>query len=219
MYISCYTSSGKAFISHLYHPEQGLGIRLKCRQRKLVSRIIFHLACMHGLMLSSTISPMQLQQSHDHHIFDAVTAAFKEGGTDRVDTMLSNRHLDINCCDEKGKSALMVASTLGDVGIVGLLLKKGAQVDLQDDRGETALMYASKEGHCEVVNMLLENGAQVDLLSNGGVHCGSALIFASGTCVVKLLLENGAQIDLQSNFDMSLCMNACANNDLIDYNS
>ena len=78
--------------------------------------------------------------------------------------------------DDGGKSALMIASLNGKLEVVKLLLKNGAQVDLQDGGGWSALMCASVEGHAEVTKVLLEKGAQVDLKNNIG---WSALMFAS----------------------------------------
>ena len=130
---------------------------------------------------------MQARQSDQ--TIDLLTA-IRQGDTDRVNKIISDKHSNINSRDKHGKSALMVASAIGDVSMVRLLL---TQVDLEDnhcDEGNTsALICASQGGHREVVKMLLENGAQVDLQDGKG---WSALMHASrdGHCeVVKLLLE------------------------------
>ena len=52
-----------------------------------------------------------------------------------------------------------------DYDKVKLLLKKGAEVDLQDVQGWSALMHASRNGHSQVANLLLEYNADIDLQS------------------------------------------------------
>ncbi len=45
------------------------------------------------------------------------------------------------------------------VGLVTMLLDKGAAVEARDDRGRTALMAAAELGHAEIVALLLKHGA------------------------------------------------------------
>ncbi len=53
----------------------------------------------------------------------------------------------------------MIASQKGYVGVIKVLLKNDAQVDLQNRNGLFSLMFASHNGHVDVVKMLLENDA------------------------------------------------------------
>jgi hypothetical protein len=61
--------------------------------------------------------------------------------------------------NEMGKAGLHLASTFGFDTVVGLLLKKGANVNLKDNEGITALEYALYYGHTSVVRVLLKHGA------------------------------------------------------------
>ena len=54
---------------------------------------------------------------------------------------------------------MMLASGMGHVEIVRVLLAAGAGVDTATNDGETALMFASGSGHVEVVRALLAAGA------------------------------------------------------------
>ena len=54
------------------------------------------------------------------------------------------------------------AAEKGDKGVVELLLKNGAQPDLEDEDRSTALSRAVEEGHAVVVQLLLAQGVKVN---------------------------------------------------------
>ncbi len=57
--------------------------------------------------------------------------------------------------------ALHAASARGNLAIVQLLLRSGAQVDECDLNGRTALHYATRHLHFDVADLLVENGASI----------------------------------------------------------
>ncbi len=57
--------------------------------------------------------------------------------------------------DITNRTALMYASLLGYTEIVDLLIKAGADVNLQDNDGWTALMIASLRGYVKIVELLI----------------------------------------------------------------
>ena len=54
------------------------------------------------------------------------------------------------------------AAEKGDEAVVELLLKNGAQPDLEDENGCTALSRAIEGGHVVVVQLLLAQGVKVN---------------------------------------------------------
>mmetsp|Transcript_19662 Transcript_19662/g.33718 ORF Transcript_19662/g.33718 Transcript_19662/m.33718 type:complete len:117 (-) Transcript_19662:460-810(-) len=68
-------------------------------------------------------------------------AAAERGDHDRTIKLL-NMGAGIDSVDEKGRSALMIASYFGHATVVRILRDKGADVNLQDEKGNTALTYA-----------------------------------------------------------------------------
>jgi ankyrin repeat protein len=71
---------------------------------------------------------------------------------------------------------------------VGLLLRKGAEVNIQGEtEGFTALMMAASEGHIEVVRVLLLNGASVGIFDRDGDTASKFAQEKGHPAVLKLL--------------------------------
>ncbi|KAF8960319.1 hypothetical protein BDZ97DRAFT_1922228 [Flammula alnicola] len=101
-------------------------------------------------------------------------------------------------------NALQAASGQGHEAIVKLLLKKGANVNVQGGHYHNALQAASSEGHEAVVKVLLQKGAEVNA-QGGRYH--NALQAASSEgheSIMKLLLQKGAEVDAQGPFGNAL---------------
>jgi ankyrin len=76
---------------------------------------------------------------------------------------------DSNSVDPTGETALMVATRVGDLNSVKVLLDGGAKVDTTDPTyKQTALMIAVREDHADIVRLLVERGADVDLQTRTG---------------------------------------------------
>jgi len=78
---------------------------------------------------------------------------------------------------QERQTALHIASRLGNVDNVVLLLQHGASPDSATHDLYTALHIASKEGHDDVVRILLEHGANQTLLTNVCTSRGANLLF------------------------------------------
>ncbi|KAJ7863215.1 ankyrin repeat-containing domain protein [Mycena leptocephala] len=138
-----------------------------------------------------------------------------EGYIEGVQHLLANR-ADVNFLGPLG-SPLMVALLCGHLEIGCLLLKSGADVNLEGGRYGSALTVASYVGKLETVRFLLDRGADVNLKGgNMAVHWqpppvvaswrpgeyGSALAAAAASYsgkleTVRLLLDRGADVNLK----------------------
>ncbi len=86
----------------------------------------------------------------------------------------------------------MEAITNGRIEAVGLLLDKGADLNVRDGLGETALFRAIRGGRTEAVKLLLDRGADV----NVRVKAGTPLKLAEKEGlkeIVELLRAHGAK--------------------------
>ena len=96
--------------------------------------------------------------------------AIDEEDIDRVNKLLSDKNIDINETDDDGFTPLMFACSEGNKEIVKLLVKSGADLNLQDNYGETCLMKVdspdSIEKANEITKYLIENRANPYLKDN-----------------------------------------------------
>jgi len=94
-----------------------------------------------------------------------------------------------------GRMALHWAALEGNIEVVRLLLKHGADKDLRDKGGWTALHNASANGHVEVVDELLERGADKDFQDKDQRTALHWAAHRGHEEVVRNLLEHGANKD------------------------
>ncbi|TMS20710.1 Neurogenic locus notch-like protein protein 2 [Larimichthys crocea] len=72
-------------------------------------------------------------------------------------------HADINAVDDHGKSALHWAAAVNNVEATLVLLKNGANRDMQDNKEETPLFLAAREGSFEAAQVLLDHYSNRDI--------------------------------------------------------
>ena len=113
-----------------------------------------------------------------------------------IDDVNSNGRTVCGTFDD-GLIALYLASQGGHSEIVQMLLKGGADPNIQMEAGWTALMVASENGHSEVVPILLKGNADPNFQKKDGA---TALMYASQNGhseVVQILLNGGADPNIQ----------------------
>ncbi|QLG88568.1 ankyrin repeat domain-containing protein [Chitinibacter bivalviorum] len=119
----------------------------------------------------------------------------ERGNTMRV-LMYLKSGIDINSCDEYGKTPLIWAATFSHLPLVGLLLSRNASPEACDLGGYTALHWAAANGHEEALELLLEHGAKIDACSKVGITPLMQAAARGQRGTLRLLLEAGAQINL-----------------------
>uniref|UniRef100_A0A7N8Y3W1 Neurogenic locus notch homolog protein 1 n=1 Tax=Mastacembelus armatus TaxID=205130 RepID=A0A7N8Y3W1_9TELE len=70
---------------------------------------------------------------------------------------LINCHADVNAIDDSGKSALHWAAAVNNIEAAIVLLKNGANKDMQNNKEETPLFLAAREGSYETAKVLLDH--------------------------------------------------------------
>lgn len=123
------------------------------------------------------------------------TDALRNGKTQVVKKYLDNGSATAN---EKSFawSALQMAADKGHLGVVKLLVEKGAEIDYRHPVNKmTALHLAAYSGHDDVVKYLLSKGADPNVKMSRGVSILRAVRDQGHTSTVAILEAAGAKDD------------------------
>ncbi|KAG8434369.1 hypothetical protein GDO86_012666 [Hymenochirus boettgeri] len=122
-----------------------------------------------------------------------------QGNTAKVKEMLQ-KYPDKVDIRNQGRTALQVASHLGYMEVVKVLLQANANIDLRDDEGDTALHYAAYGNQAGVVRVLLTRGANAELLNNAKCTALYIAVNKGFTEVVQVLCSPNCAINMQDSF-------------------
>ncbi|MFC1870732.1 ankyrin repeat domain-containing protein [Candidatus Dependentiae bacterium] len=109
-----------------------------------------------------------LKKTSEFYRSNTLHTAAHEGSVPKVRAFLLTEHVD--SFDRQGLTPLMYAARQGNVQVVNLLIRHGAEVNRQNRRRMSPLMYASRNGHDQVVKLLLANGASRDMRDDAGLR-------------------------------------------------
>uniref|UniRef100_A0A8C6A311 RING-type E3 ubiquitin transferase n=1 Tax=Marmota marmota marmota TaxID=9994 RepID=A0A8C6A311_MARMA len=178
-----------------YRPEEdtNLDVAERARENKRWPLAITYPVLPPG-SLSVALDKLRAQKSDPEHPGRLVVEAALGNVARALD--LLRRHPEQVDTKNQGRTALQVASYLGQVELVRLLLQARAGVDLLDDEGHTALHYAALGNQPEAARMLLSAGCGADAL-NGARSTALHLAVQRGFLeVVRILCERGCDVNL-----------------------
>lgn len=116
-----------------------------------------------------------------------------DGRLDMAVLLIGKGGVPLESRDSEGRTALQVASWQGNVEIVDLLLKHGANPNAQDAEGRPPMHSVAWTGNSKVGHRLLEaNGVNIDLACHQGATALSIAAQEGHANIVKMLLEKGA---------------------------
>ncbi|KAE9417289.1 hypothetical protein Angca_007587, partial [Angiostrongylus cantonensis] len=125
----------------------------------------------------------------------ALICAVESGSWDFVVAVLSQAKCDIECKDGFGRTPIIAAARCMHVGLIDLLLNKGAKIDQQDNRGWSALMHAVSKNHLPSVQLLLDRNAKSSVKDEDGRTLAHIACSSASRLVVDRLLECGMPIE------------------------
>jgi len=106
--------------------------------------------------------------------------------------------------DKKGIPLLSLSARSGQLNILKLLLRSGAQVNLiAEDRGSTALLDSAIERNKDMVKILIEAGADVNIQSKDGQTALVVVVGAGDEELAEMLVKAGADPDIKDALGVS----------------
>lgn len=160
-------------------------------------------------------SQEEVKKSSDPKLAEELMAAVRCCSTTLMELMLER--VDINAQDIRdGRTALSVASELGNVEITELLLQKGAEVNSRQYSlskrfigkafdeppmlvsGRLPIHWAAIKKHSTVVDLLLQYGANPNARNTAGRSVLQDACMKRDSKSVRQLLQHGADVDARS---------------------
>ncbi|MGZ2745129.1 ankyrin repeat domain-containing protein [Burkholderia stagnalis] len=138
-----------------------------------------------GKQLKNGLDPNTLAPNGD----PLLVVAAREKSDKVAAALIAAPKIDLEKEDKAGENALMLASLNGDVGLVRLLIDKGAEVS---KKGWAPLHYAATNGQDAVVKVLLDHDAYIDTASPNGTTPLMMAARGNHGSTVNLLLDQGA---------------------------
>jgi len=106
--------------------------------------------------------------------------------------------------DKKGIPLLGLSARNGQLNVLKLLLRSGAQVNLiAEDRGSTALLDSAIERNKDMVKILIEAGADVNVQSKDGQTALVVVVGAGDEELAEILVKAGADPDIKDALGVS----------------
>ncbi|MDD4962876.1 MAG: ankyrin repeat domain-containing protein [Gallionella sp.] len=118
-----------------------------------------------------------------------------ESGNREAITLFVSSGLDVDVCDERLWTPLMIAVSNGDEEMAVTLITAGANVHHVDTGGYTPLHWAAFNGHADVVALLLDRGADVNARSQHGWSSLLQAVTRGHLAVSATLLDRGADVN------------------------
>jgi ankyrin repeat protein len=156
-----------------------------------------------SVMLCVETDPVLVRE---HHAGSAVSVmedifwAAREGNEMEVVRLLDADPTLLESTDERRRRPLAVAAMGGHLGMVRLLIERGADINATAAGGRTALHWAVDRGCEHVVALLLSKGAQANIRGEHGTTPLMWAAYKGHLGVVRMLVQHmgGARLDEMS---------------------
>ncbi|KAF3851422.1 hypothetical protein F7725_013194 [Dissostichus mawsoni] len=105
----------------------------------------------------------------DSFVMKAIIHAINDDNVPGLQHLLSSLNsYDINQPNKHGTPPLLIAAGCGNVQIIEVLMRKGAEIQANDKSGANAIYYAARHGHVETLKFLHEKKCPLDVQDKSG---------------------------------------------------
>ncbi|MFO2464649.1 ankyrin repeat domain-containing protein [Pseudomonas sp. 15FMM2] len=149
-------------------------------------------ACLTFGVCAEPSDPDAVKAQLQAYYFDAA----RRGDVDMLNTFIESGY-SLNTRDEKGYTALILASYHGQGAFVERLLAAGADACAQDQRGNTALMGAIFKGELTIARRLLATDCNPDQRNGAGQTAAMYAGLFKRVELLDALEEKGADLNAE----------------------
>uniref|UniRef100_A0A6Q2Z5B6 Non-specific serine/threonine protein kinase n=1 Tax=Esox lucius TaxID=8010 RepID=A0A6Q2Z5B6_ESOLU len=105
----------------------------------------------------------------DSFVMKAIIHAINDDNVPGLQHLLSSlTSYDINQPNKHGTPPLLIAAGCGNIQIINVLMRKGADIQAHDKCGANAIYYAGRHGHVETLRFLHESNCPLDVQDKSG---------------------------------------------------
>lgn len=149
---------------------------------KLTSKVILSSVLLLGLL------PVKSQADTTDVVKDNIFEAIQNIDIVSLNVLLA-QDADIDSVDEKGNTALMLASKIGNPRMIKIILAHNPGIDMKNEAGYTALMIASEQGQTHIVEQLIKRGADPTLKNRDGLTAADLALRNGQPQTANLLMD------------------------------
>ncbi|XP_072520452.1 death-associated protein kinase 1 isoform X2 [Salminus brasiliensis] len=133
----------------------------------------------------------------DSFVMKAIIHAINDDNVPGLKHLLGSlTSYDINQPNKHGTPPLLIAAGCGNVQIIDVLMRKGAEIQALDKSGANAIYYASRHGHVETLKYLHEKKCPLDIQDKSGETALHVAARYGNVDVVQYLCSIHANPDL-----------------------
>jgi ankyrin repeat protein len=160
-----------------------------------MKRRLFVLAAA-ALVVSGRGARAQLDLNPLSGYYKNIPRAAKANDVRRIRELLTDGTSPNQTDEDNGTTGMHVSASNGNLQIMAILYKAGADVNARDPVGSTPLDIAAERGQVEAVKLLIDLKARVNDQNKNGM---TALMFAAkngNVEIVRALLDHGASANI-----------------------
>ncbi|KAL6114853.1 dapk1 [Pungitius sinensis] len=105
----------------------------------------------------------------DSFVMKAIIHAINDDNVPGLQHLLGSLNsYDVNQPNKHGTPPLLIAAGCGNIQIIEVLMRKGAEIQAHDKSGTNAIYYAARHGHVETLRFLHEKKCPLDVQDKSG---------------------------------------------------